>query len=67
MNYSLRTMIVGIALILMGIYIQNDLENHFYENDYLLVITGFVLVIVGCFKEAIKTIIVKQEKKDNDN
>ncbi|MDQ0116602.1 hypothetical protein [Paenibacillus harenae] len=67
MNYSLRTMIVGIALILMGIYIQNDLENDFYENDYLLVIAGFVLVIVGCFKEAIKTIIVKQEKNDNDS
>ncbi|MGM0880692.1 MAG: hypothetical protein ACQEXQ_06565 [Bacillota bacterium] len=59
MNYSLRTMLVGIALILVGIYIQNDPGNDLYGNDFLFVITGFVLIIAGCFKNAIKKIIEK--------
>lgn len=65
MNYSLRTMLVGISLILVGNYIQNDPGNDLYGNDYLFVILGFILIIIGCFKQAIKKIIDKQETTED--
>lgn len=50
MNFSLRTMLLGISLILLGIYIQGDSANDFNGNDYILAIIGFLLVIIGYFK-----------------
>jgi hypothetical protein len=59
MNFSLRTMLLGISLILLGIYMQSNSDNDFYGNDFIIVITGFIFVIIGYFKNFIKKIIDK--------
>ncbi|MCA0753728.1 hypothetical protein KP806_01605 [Paenibacillus sp. N4] len=54
MNYSLRTMLVGLALILVGIYIQNGGPGDLNGTDPFFVTIGLILMVVGFFKKIIK-------------
>ena len=47
MNYSLRTMLVGLALILVGIYIQNGGPGDLNGTDPFFVTIGLILMVVG--------------------
>ncbi len=59
MNNSIKIILFGISLMLLGIYIQGDLENNWYETELLFVIVGFITVIIGLFWNPIKKIIDK--------
>lgn len=49
MNYSIRTMLLGISFMILGVYIQGEPGIEWYGNEIFLVILGFIMVIVGSF------------------
>jgi hypothetical protein len=59
MNPSLKSVLLGISLILVGIFIQGDPGNEFHGTDYIFVIIGFLIVIFGTFYSTIMEIIDK--------
>ena len=46
---SIKTMLLGITVILLGIYIQGEPGIKFYGNEVFIVIAGFVVCIMGLF------------------
>lgn len=52
-NKSLKLMILGISLILVGIYINLEpgLNQYTYGNEFFIVLLGFLTSIVGFIKK----------------
>jgi len=50
---SLKLMALGIALMLMGIYInlEEGLSQYTYGNEFFIVLLGFIIAIVGFIKK----------------
>ncbi|GKU79194.1 hypothetical protein [Paenibacillus sp. L3-i20] len=50
MTYSIRIMLIGISIMLVGLYIQNEQGIELYGGEFFVFIAGFILVIVGACK-----------------
>lgn len=46
---SIKTMLLGIALLLVSIYIQGEPGIKLYGNEFFIGLIGLVLVIIGLF------------------
>lgn len=46
---DIKLMLLGIALILVCLYIQGEPGINMYGNEFFIGLTGFVLVVIGFF------------------
>lgn len=58
---SIKLMVLGIALIVVSIYIQGEPGIKFYGNEVFIAIIGFVLICVGFFMND------QSEDEDSEN
>lgn len=49
MKGSLRTMLLGIALMIFGVYIQGEPGIKWNGNEFVLVLFGFLICLAGFF------------------
>lgn len=52
-NKSIKLMLLGISIMLAGIYIHIEpgLSQNLYGNEFFIVLLGFLVSLVGFFKE----------------
>ncbi|MBD0384461.1 hypothetical protein [Paenibacillus sedimenti] len=51
MNNSIKIMLLGVALILVSLYIQAEPGIKMYGNEFIIGLVGFILVLAGLFKK----------------
>ncbi len=53
MEQSIKIMILGIAFMLLGLFIQGEPGIELYGNEFFIVLLGFIITLFGVFSEKI--------------
>ncbi len=53
-------MLSGIAFMILGVFLQIEPENDWHGRAYIFAILGFLLVLIGQFKEVIMKMIDRE-------
>ncbi|MFC4779413.1 hypothetical protein ACFO9Q_21675 [Paenibacillus sp. GCM10023252] len=53
MERSVKTMLFGIAIMLLGIYIQGEEGIRLYGGEFYIVILGFLITLAGLFMDKV--------------
>ncbi|SDQ93512.1 hypothetical protein SAMN05216232_2613 [Virgibacillus subterraneus] len=46
---SIKVMLLGIALMLLPLYIQNEPGIRFFGNEFFILVFGFIPTLIGLF------------------